>query len=106
MNGEYNYWKENGINKMIDLMPYKLYPYFVMDWIKEHVDKEDFDSTVEDYIKQCIDEDGDFSIGGLIGYIEEFGLAGSMCYPHFEEFVDCEYQDKKYMEELTKKYFG
>lgn len=91
---------------MIDIMPYKLYPYFVMDWIKGHIDKEDFDSTVEDYIKQCIDEDGNFSIGGLIDYIEEIGFAGSMCYPCFEEFVDCEYQEEEIVKDLIDKYFG
>lgn len=91
---------------MVDIMPYKLYPCFVLEWIKGHIDKEDFDNTAREYALDCIENNRHFGIDGLISYIEEFGFAGSMCYPCFEEFVNCEYQDKEYMKELTKKYFG
>lgn len=89
---------------MIDLMPYKLYPYFVMDWIGGHLTSFERYNTIQHYLEWCMEENQIFSIAGLFAYIEENGFDRGMCYPSFNEFLDNEYQDQEYMKVLIEKH--
>lgn len=78
----------------ISKLAYELYK---IDWKKAHwITPEIEKDSLKNYYECLVDFDDSYLYKN---YIEEFGYNGEL-YVCFEEFLDCEYQDKDYIREL------
>lgn len=73
------------------------YELHKIDWMMRITPQEQMDA-VKNYYQEVSEEDKEFY--SLSDYIEDVGFASSMIYDCYEEFLDSEYLDEGYMEEL------
>lgn len=85
--------------KNIRKMCYELYK---VDWKHSHMITREIEmDTIKDYFKGLVDDDTAYTYND---YLEEFGYSGGEIYASYEEFLDAEYQDDKYMCSLLDNY--
>lgn len=75
------------------------YELYKKDWVNSHISKARQYEAIRDYFEGLVDDEEEYTFDE---YIEEYGYDGEL-YVCFDEFLDEEYLEEKYMCKLLKK---
>lgn len=76
------------------------YDLYKIEWLSEHISKECLRETVKDYYRDLPFEDPDYS---LEDYLADNAFYNKQCYACKDEFLENEFQDPEYMQELLSE---
>lgn len=80
------------------------YELYKIAWIDTHITKMVLLATMKSYIKEKFENyDDNYTFND---YLFDNGFGYGNCYASYDEFLDNEFQDKEFMEELMEDYEG
>jgi len=77
------------------------YEFYKQDWLDSHTSPESRLSTMQCYyaeLQECLEEGWD--VQSFEDWVWDVGYGEGSLYVCFDEFLDCEFQEEEYMQEL------